>query len=409
MRPQDLRIEDFTYSLPEERIAKHPLQERGNSKLLVYKNATIQEDAYVNLTRHLPAESLLVFNETRVIHARLLFQKDTGGMIEVFCLEPHEQYPDVQQAMAQKGKVWWKCMVGGASKWKHGLVLSTYFKEGPFTLRAEIVERLPGYFTVELSWDADELSFAEVLQVAGKVPLPPYLKREPEVSDKERYQTVYAKEDGSVAAPTAGLHFTGGLMQSLEEKKINKEFVTLHVGAGTFKPVKSTTMAEHEMHAEWIDVSVSAITNVLRHLEKNVVAVGTTSLRTLETLYWFGVKLIQHHSLDLTGISLKQWEPYELESSDISPEKALQALADWMLQNHNGRLVTRTQILIAPGYDFKIADGLITNFHQPQSTLLLLVAAFIGEDWRKVYDYAMSKDFRFLSYGDGSLLWRKSN
>ncbi|HRO41983.1 MAG TPA: S-adenosylmethionine:tRNA ribosyltransferase-isomerase [Flavipsychrobacter sp.] len=407
MHPKELKIEDFTYNLPDEKIAKHPLPRRDASKLLVYQHEILKEDVYKNIASHIPFEATLVFNQTKVIHARLLFQKDTGGLIEVFCLEPHEQYLDVQIAMRQKRKVWWKCMIGGASKWKSGTTLTQKFFA--LTLNASVVERNNGSFTLELSWDNAALTFAEVLQIAGKVPLPPYLRREAEIKDEESYQTIFAKEEGSVAAPTAGLHFTEEILATLSEKNIQSRFVTLHVGAGTFKPVKSETMAEHEMHAEWIDVPVELIQHLIDHLHKPIVAVGTTSLRTIESLYWVGVKLLQHSVPDFSRTAITQWEPYELEAQNISPQKALQAVADWLLKNNQSRLVTRTQILIAPGYEFKIVKGLITNFHQPQSTLLLLVAAIIGDDWRKVYDYALENNFRFLSYGDGSLLWGKGN
>ena len=407
MHPKEIKIEDYCYDLPSERIAKFPLQDRDASKLLTYEDGIITEDIYRNIAEHIPPQTLLVFNETKVVHARLHFQKSTGGVIEIFCLEPHEQYADIQTAMLQKNKVWWKCMIGGAGKWKHRAVLNQYFPEPGFVLNAEIVERETGSFTVELSWDGENLSFAEVLHFAGKVPLPPYLHREAISSDEERYQTIYAREEGSVAAPTAGLHFTERVLQSLDEKNIQKSFVTLHVGAGTFKPVHSATMEEHEMHAEWMDVSVEMIQKLIKNFDKGIVAVGTTSLRTLESLYWIGLKLLNGLSPDFTTIALAQWEPYELNFKEAQPKHALQAIVDWMLMNHQQKLVTRTQILIAPGYDFKVAKGLITNFHQPHSTLLLLVAAFIGDDWRTIYDHAMKKDFRFLSYGDGSLLWRR--
>jgi len=407
MHPRSLEIRDFTYDLPDERIARYPLEERDASRLVVYQSGTISEDTYKNIATHIPEGTLLIFNQTKVVHARLLFKKDTGGTIEVFCLEPHEQYTDLQTAMLQRGKVWWKCMIGGASKWKHGLVLTQEFTE--FTLSASIIERETGSFTLELSWDREDMSFAEVLHIAGKVPLPPYLHREAEMPDEERYQTIYAKEEGSVAAPTAGLHFTDTVMQTLVAKGAHINFVTLHVGAGTFKPVKAETMALHEMHAEWIDVPVTVIQQVVSHLDKGVIAVGTTSLRTLESLYWIGCRLLRQSAPDLAHVAVSQWEPYETNGNDISARHALQAIVDWMLQNHLQRLVTRTRILIAPGYTFKVIKGLITNFHQPQSTLLLLVAALVGEDWRNVYDYALNNGFRFLSYGDGSLLWANVN
>jgi S-adenosylmethionine:tRNA ribosyltransferase-isomerase len=293
-------------------------------------------------------------------------------------------------------------MIGGASKWKHGMVLSLHHESPVFTISAIIVERAPGAFTLELSWDND-MSFAEILHHAGKVPLPPYLHREADSADEQTYQTIYAKEEGSVAAPTAGLHFTDAIFMSLTQKEISKNFVTLHVGAGTFKPVKSETMQEHDMHAEWIEVSVDILHELIANLNKGIIAVGTTSVRTLESLYWVGVKLLNHIVPQSSGIAVSQWDPYELKGH-IEPAHALKAVADWLLQQGQNRLITRTQIMIAPGYKFRIVRGLVTNFHQPHSTLLLLVAALIGDDWRKVYNYALEHDFRFLSYGDGCLL-----
>ena len=345
-----------------------------------------------------------MFNQTKVVHARLLFQKTTGGFIEVFCLEPHEQYPDVQTAMLQKGKVWWNCMIGGAAKWKPGMVLTIAHADPAFVLSAAIAERRPGNFTLELSWDNDALSFAEILHYAGKVPLPPYLHRDAEAGDEDRYQTIYAKHEGSVAAPTAGLHFTPQVMGRLREKNIDTAFVTLHVGAGTFRPVKSETMAEHDMHAEWIDITAALVETLIRHFDTGIVAVGTTSMRTLESLYWIGVKLYRGGQPDISGIAVSQWDPYDAPG-DVSAKDALERLLGWMRQNNTDRLVTRTRILIAPGYTLRIVKGLVTNFHQPQSTLLLLVAALIGERWREIYDHALRHGYRFLSYGDGRLLW----
>ncbi len=404
MHPRELRIEDYTYELPDEQVAKYPLEIRDASKLLIYKDGAIQEDTYQHLAEHIPENTLLVFNQTKVVYARLLFKKPTGGIIEAFCLEPHEQYADIQTAMLQKGKVWWKCMVGGAGKWKDGMVLELHNEKPEFALKASIVERGQGTFILELSWDNDNLSFAEVLHHAGKVPLPPYLHREAEASDEQRYQTIYAKEEGSVAAPTAGLHFTERVMDSLHKKNIDTAFVTLHVGAGTFKPVKSETMQEHDMHAEWLEVERTTIETLLSHLPIGIVAVGTTSMRTLESLYWIGAKLAKNKPVDISGIAITQWEPYE-EDNDISAEEALQAILTWMDKAQINRLVTRTQILIAPGYKMRVIKGLVTNFHQPQSTLLLLVSALIGKEWRTVYNYALAHQYRFLSYGDGCLLW----
>lgn len=402
--PQHIQIQDYTYNLPDERIAKYPLPERDASKLLIY-DGQITEDIYRNIAEHIPTGTLLIFNQTKVIHARLLFKKESGGVIEVFCLEPDRQYPDVQVAMLQKGKVRWQCLIGGASKWKHGMTLQLHCEHPAFTLSANIVDRQPGSYVLELAWGNAGLTFADVLHAAGKVPLPPYLHRDAEASDEQRYQTIFAKEEGSVAAPTAGLHFTERVMNSLDEKKIDTGYVTLHVGAGTFKPVKSDTLEGHEMHAEWIEVTKQTIDQLITHIDKKIVAVGTTSMRTLESIYWIGNKLAQQQPIDFGGIAVSQWEPYQ-QNNIVAPLTALQAITGWMAQNNLQKLVTRTQILIAPGYDTKIISGLITNFHQPQSTLLLLIASLVGDKWHQIYDYALTHDYRFLSYGDGCLLWK---
>lgn len=405
MHPKDLAIADFRYDLPQERIAKYPLPKRDESKLLVYRDQQISEDTYSQVAAHLPANSFLVFNNTKVVEARLLFQKPTGGVIEVFCLEPHEQYADITTAMLTKEKVWWKCLIGGASKWKPGMVLLK--PVGDMILEAAIVERNAGAFTVELRWNDPGLSFAEVLHRAGAIPLPPYLHREAEETDKERYQTVYAAAEGSVAAPTAGLHFTKEIFKDLSNRGIQTGFVTLHVGAGTFKPVKSEKMADHDMHAEFIDVSLDFLKQLQAQLSNTVVAVGTTSLRTLESLYWIGVQAAaQQLNLEEADVAVSQWYPYESNQS-LSASEAIQSLISWMQQRNMQRLITRTQIIIAPGYELKIASGIITNFHQPESTLLLLIAAIVGDDWKRIYRYAMEHGFRFLSYGDGSLLWKR--
>ena len=405
MHPKNLSIKDFTYSLPEEKIACYPMAERDASRLLIYNDGVMSEDIYKNLDKHLPDNSLLVFNDTKVVAARLMFQKPTGAAIEIFCLEPDEQYPDITIAMAQKGRVLWQCLIGGASKWKHGQILEKRIKvyEKVYGLSAKYTGKNIDTFIIELSWTPATLSFAEILQISGAVPLPPYIKREAEKTDTERYQTIFAQEDGSVAAPTAGLHFTQAIFEKLETKKIKQDFITLHVGAGTFKPVKSEKMDEHAMHAEWIDVSIETIKNILHQLNKPIIAVGTTSLRTIESLYWIGNRLYKEDADKVPEIA--QWEAYEHDDNKISAEESLQYLQGWMEKNKLKRLFTRTHILIAPGYKPKIANAMITNFHMPQSTLLLLVAAVAGNDWRKIYDYALEKNFRFLSYGDGSLIW----
>jgi S-adenosylmethionine:tRNA ribosyltransferase-isomerase len=407
MHPKDLRIEDYTYPLPEERIAKYPLPERDQSKLLIYKEGQIAEDTYRHIATYIPANTIVVFNQAKVVHARLLFRKESGGVIEVFCLAPHEQYADIQTAMQQKGQVQWECLVGGASKWKNGMVLHIVNEKPAFVLSASIEERRQGSYILKLEWNDAALTFAEVLHHTGKVPLPPYLHRSAEGSDESNYQTVYAKDEGSVAAPTAGLHFTNEVLASLAGKGIETGFVTLHVGAGTFIPVKSETMQDHNMHAEWIEVTPATIQRLLSADGREIIAVGTTSLRTIESLYWIGNKLLNGAELNLHDIAVSQWEPYDTQTQHATHD-ALIALLNYMQQHKMTKLVTRTQILIAPGYTFRIITGLVTNFHQPQSTLLLLVAALIGDDWNKVYEHALTNNYRFLSYGDGGLLWRKN-
>ena len=402
--PRTISIKDFTYSLPEDKIAEYPLPERDASKLLIYKEGIIKETTYKNIADHLPAGSLLVFNDTKVIEARLLFQKPTGGVIEIFCLEPHQQYADVTTAMMQQKTVLWKCLIGGASKWKHGQILEKLIiqNRNEIKLKIKFIEKTKSNFTVEFSWGDPLISFAEILHLAGAVPLPPYIKRKAEPDDKERYQTIYATQDGSVAAPTAGLHFTENVLENLDAKNVLKEFVTLHVGAGTFMPVKSDTMQDHEMHAEYFTVSKKTIESFLKYAEQKIIAVGTTSLRTIESLYWLGVKSL--HNDELLPTTISQWEVYDMQQN-IPSSEALASLLRQMEKNNVTQITAKTQIMIAPGYRFRIVKGLITNFHQPQSTLLLLVSAFIGDDWRKVYEYALENNFRFLSYGDGNLFW----
>ena len=407
MHPQSLSIKDFNYLLPEEKIAFHPLEKRDDAKLLVYQEGVIRTDQYKNIAAYIPENAFMIFNNTKVVEARLLFQKETGGMIEIFCLEPHEKYADITSAMNQTASVEWLCLIGGVSKWKNGVTLTLpfYIGETRYTLAAKFVEKRNDCFVVSLHWEAS-LSFAEILHHTGHVPLPPYIKRADEQTDKSRYQTVFARFDGSVAAPTAGLHFTNEVLHSLQQKGISKNFVTLHVGAGTFKPVKADSMLEHEMHSEFIEVEFSFIETLLKNLYNPVVAVGTTSLRTLESLYWLGNILIENpNAFDTAMPVLEQWISYE-DTPQHNTVQALEALLHFLQKHNHSKLLAKTQIIIAPEYTFKIVSGLVTNFHQPSSTLLLLVAAFIGDDWKKVYDYALENNFRFLSYGDGNLLWR---
>lgn len=396
---KNIRIDEYTYDLPDEQIARYPVVPRDSSKLLVYKNGALDKSVYSNLGNFLPENALLLFNQTRVVQARLKFPKNEHTTIEIFCLEPHDK-KDIQQAMESSSPLEYLCLVGGARKWKSGpLKMTTTDGE---TLTAEKVSREEGSFVIRFSWTGEE-HFASILEKLGKTPLPPYLNREAEEEDKQTYQTLFAKTDGSVAAPTAGLHFTERLLDQLRQKGIQEEFITLHVGAGTFKPVSTETMSDHLMHSEEFFIDKKLLDSLLDNLHKPIIPVGTTSLRALESLYWLGVKILKQ--LETTEYTVGQWEPYE---QDHFPEvkEALQAIAIEMSRKNMEILTARTQLIIAPGYEHRICKGLLTNFHQPKSTLLLLVASFIGENWKKVYQYALDNDFRFLSYGDGCLILR---
>jgi S-adenosylmethionine:tRNA ribosyltransferase-isomerase len=405
MHPRHLNISDFDYHLPEAQIARFPLPSRDASRLLLHRRGHISETTYRHIAEQLPAGATLMFNDTRVLEARLLFTKESGGVIEIFTLEPSGQYPDMETALAQTGSVDWNCLVGGASKWKPQyrprLVIATGHEQT--ILEAEIVERLPDAFRIRFRWTPGHLTFPEVLHLAGQIPLPPYLKRAPEAEDSTRYQTVYAAREGSVAAPTAGLHFTARVFEDLRAKDIHPAYLTLHVGAGTFRPVKSAQIGGHEMHSEYIDVSEATIA-ALADAGPDIYAVGTTSLRTLESLYWIGVKCMQDPEIAAQDLTVSQWEPYDQADPGITRLEALTYLRKWLNDQGKDRLITRTQILLAPGYRFRMIRGLVTNFHQPKSTLLLLIAAIVGDDWKKIYRYALDNGFRFLSYGDGCLL-----
>ena len=408
MHPKDLSINDYDYFLPEEKIASFPSKERDQSKLLIYKNGIIAEDIYLNLADHLPGKSFLVFNNTKVIKARILFTKPTGAVIEIFCLEPYETINDYAIVLQKKKSIRWKCMIGGAGKWKQKYLEKRFIiNNDEVTLKAQLVEKLSDAYVVELSWNPGEYSFAEVIEHAGKTPLPPYIKREANENDVERYQTIYSIAEGSVAAPTAGLHFTEKMFFSLKDKNIDTGFVTLHVGAGTFKPVKSETMEGHEMHAEWIDVSTKFVDQLIKNISNGIFCVGTTSVRTIESLYWMGVKAMLHPRATIEELAIKQWEVYEndMVNNSYGAEEALKSLLTFLQQKKMERLFIRTQIIIAPGYHFKVVKGMVTNFHQPKSTLLLLVAAMVGEKWKSIYEYALNNNFRFLSYGDGCLIF----
>lgn len=395
---KNIRIEDYTYDLPEGRIAKFPLEKRDASKLLIYNDGEISERHFFDVPEILNSDNMLVFNNTKVIYARVLFQKTTGAVIEVFCLEPYVP-ADYVQSFASYGHCEWKCMVGNLKKWKEGTIYCHYQIDGvEYQLAATQKVREENDVIVEFTWDSS-LSFSEVLECCGRIPIPPYLNRESEDDDKIRYQTVYSKNEGSVAAPTAGLHFSLPVLAALRGKGVRIEELTLHVGAGTFRPVKSETIGGHDMHTEHISVRRDVVSHLFHHPEK-VIAVGTTSVRTLESLYWMGVKRILG---DADFNSLGQWEVYSLPSF-YSVKESMAALLLWFDEYDTELLKAKTTIIIVPGYTYRVITAMFTNFHQPQSTLLLLVAAAIGEDWRKVYHYALTHDFRFLSYGDSSLL-----
>ncbi|MBQ9533018.1 MAG: S-adenosylmethionine:tRNA ribosyltransferase-isomerase [Prevotella sp.] len=403
--PKQIKISDYNYSLPDERIAKFPLARRDESKLLIYNKGVVSEDVFKHLPDHLPAGALMVFNNTKVIQARLHFRKESGALIEVFLLEPAAP-TDYELMFQSRGRCAWYCLVGNLKKWKEGTLVRDIEVGGrPLSLKAT---RGPMHGTshrIDFEWNRDNVSLAELIDVVGELPIPPYLNRKTEESDKTTYQTVYSKIKGSVAAPTAGLHFTPEVLQALDAHGIDREELTLHVGAGTFKPVKSEDIGGHEMHTEFVSVRRSTIEKLLRHGCK-AIAVGTTSVRTLESLYYMGAKVLLKPELSEEQLHVGQWEPYEPSPLGEWPsvESSLQALADYLDRHQLEVLHSSTQIIIAPGYEYKIVRRLVTNFHQPQSTLLLLVSAFVKGDWRTIYDYALAHDFRFLSYGDSSLL-----
>jgi len=402
INPAEILIKDYTYELPAEKIAQFPLKERDSSKLLIYNKGKITQDTFRNIEDIIPHNSLLIFNDTKVINARLKFQNPAGKEIEIFTLEPAEN-TELVTALAQKGSVEWICLVGKLKAWKSGKLVSTKNVNGTeCRLEAELLSKRADAFLIKLSWQPEHLTFAEILEIFGQIPLPPYMKRDVTPEDKASYQTVYSEAEGSVAAPTAGLHFTQGVLDSLKKNNIKTGFVTLHVGAGTFKPVKNDSISEHGMHSESIYVELSLVEEIAANIgTNNIIAVGTTSMRTVESLYWFGVQLLQGRH---TGnqLNITQWEPYENEPED--PVKSFEAIISYMKQNNLSCLYGKTNIIIVPGYDFKVFSGIITNFHQPQSTLLLLIAAFIGSEWKVLYEYALNNDFRFLSYGDSSIL-----
>lgn len=422
MDTKHIKISDYNYDLPDERIAKFPIAQRDHSKLLVYKHGEVSDDVFHHLPTYLPQGALMIFNNTKVIQARLHFRKETGALIEVFLMEPAEP-TDYELMFQTTGHCSWLCMIGNLKKWKEGslkrdfeinghkLTLSATMRRGDAlgSEAKEMVAKGGGTnYWVDFDWDNDKVSFAEILEAVGELPIPPYLNRKTEESDKTTYQTVYSKIKGSVAAPTAGLHFTDAVLKDLDAHGIDREEVTLHVGAGTFKPVKSLEIEGHQMHTEYIVVHRRSLEKLIKH-ECRVIAVGTTSVRTIESLYYMGVYLLKHPEANEDDLHVNQWDPYELSEDGnlvdgITPMQAIQAIIDYLDRNGLEALHSSTQIIIAPGYQYKIVKMLVTNFHQPQSTLLLLVSAFLKGDWKKVYDYALSHDFRFLSYGDSSLL-----
>lgn len=397
-----IKISEYNYPLPDERIAKFPLPVRDESKLLVYRHGEVSEDRFTSLPSYLEPGEMMVFNNTKVIQARLHFRKETGALIEVFCLEPIRPN-DYVLSFQQTGQCSWLCMVGNLKKWKEGTLKREVEVKGiPVTLTATRGECRGTSHWIDFGWDNDTLTFADILEAVGELPIPPYLNRDTQESDKQTYQTVYSKIKGSVAAPTAGLHFTERVLRALDERGIDREELTLHVGAGTFKPVKSEEIEGHEMHTEYISVNRRTIEKLIAHGGRTV-AVGTTSVRTLESLYYIGVLLSRNPDANQEELHVEQWMPYE-DNNHLSTLEALQHILHYLDRHHMEALHTSTQIIIAPGYDYKVVKKIVTNFHQPQSTLLLLVSAFVKGDWRKIYDYALSHDFRFLSYGDSSLL-----
>lgn len=418
METKHIHISDYNYDLPDSRIAKFPVSPRDTSKLLIYRHGEISDDIFYNLPKYLPQKSLMVFNNTKVIQARMHFRKETGALIEVFLMEPAAP-TDYELMFQTRGECSWLCMVGNLKKWKEGSLVRTFDVAGSSinfkaTMRRDIIDTKSGgtNYWVDFAWDNPQVSFAEILDAVGELPIPPYLNRETQDSDKTTYQTVYSKIKGSVAAPTAGLHFTDKVLAAIDAAGVRREELTLHVGAGTFKPVKSEEIDGHTMHTEYVCVRRDTLQTLLDY-DCCAIAVGTTSVRTLESLYYMGVKLEANPDAAEEDLHVCQWEPYEKADGTpvggnlidgITPQKAISNIIAWLDKNNLKTLHSSTQIIIAPGYEYKIVKVLVTNFHQPQSTLLLLVSAFLKGDWRNVYDYALSHDFRFLSYGDSSIL-----
>lgn len=431
-----LNLMDFDYALPNECIAYTPVNNRAESKLLVWDEKIIANSQFQNITEFIPSHHTLLLNNSKVIAARILFEKmkeavlpndsinilfaehsknkladqsksisHENSLIEIFCLEPSMEYSPVQLAMQATKNVQWICLVGGAKKWKSGLLEKVLmYKNKSIHFLAKKINQEDGKFLIEFSWDDDSVLFSELLAHIGQIPLPPYILRETTEQDKERYQTTYASEEGSVAAPTAGLHFSKDLLNKISSNKIDLQFLTLHVGAGTFMPVKSEYINDHIMHAEFFEIDKKLIQYLIQN-KNNIIAVGTTSLRTIESLYWLGVKIISNPTITPSNLYLSQWDAYAIEKKSIPKMEALQVILNWMENNQLTQFISKTQLMILPGYQFKMTKGLVTNFHQPKSTLLLIIAAILGSSWKSVYQYALDHKFRFLSYGDGCLLW----
>ncbi len=395
---QNIKLKDYSYNLPDEKIAKYPLDKRDMSKLLIYNKGQISDDKFYNVDNYIEKDSLLIFNNTKVIQARIKFKKPTGADIEIFCLEPYEP-SDYQLAFNQIVSCKWICLIGNLKKWKNNELLKEIeINNEKIQLVVKKIDQIGKNYILEFLWNKDKFTFGEILQESGLTPIPPYLNRNSELIDKERYQTIYSKKNGSVAAPTAGLHFTKSVFTKLKNKNVKIEELTLHVGAGTFRPVQSETVIEHEMHTEHIIINKALIENLIKYSDK-IISVGTTSLRALESIYWIGVKILNNNY----KFHITQWEPYN-QKQKTGVEQSLQAILQYMSNNNLSHIQASTQIIIVPGYEFKVINSLITNYHQPKSTLLLLVAALIGEEWRKVYNYSLDNNFRFLSYGDSSIL-----
>lgn len=406
IHPGNIPISAYSYYLPDDRIAQFPLDERDKSKLLVYRDGTISEDIFLNLPENLPENSTIIFNETKVVHARLLFRKSGGSQVEVFCLEPAGPFRDLQMAFQERGSSEWLCLIGNSRRWGTGaLRMETGMGDSLLSFSAERMERLGPVSRIRFKWHPEGLTFSDILEAFGKVPLPPYISRPATDRDKDQYQTVYAVRDGSVAAPTAGLHFTGNMLKTMDDKGFRRINFTLHVGAGTFRPVISDLIGQHEMHPEQILFDLENLKRLYQSLDSPLVLVGTTSVRMMESLYWHGVKLITGQQIG-KELDIGQWDPYDIgDDHGISRKDSLEKVIEELEKNSEPGVSGKTRLMIAPGYRFKYPNVLITNFHQPNSTLLLLIAAFIGPDWKKAYQYALDQNFRFLSYGDSCLFY----